>query len=129
MSDPLPLKSLNHIAVATSRVRKSRAFYCGVLGLREIDRPNFNFDGAWLAGHGMVIHLIHNSDAGAGDHRLRSRVNHSPCTLVTSIPSNVGSRSTTSSTAAANLPTRESNRSTFSIPMATRSRSPAIRPT
>jgi len=76
MTKPLPLQTFGHLALTTSRVFESTAFYRDVLGFREIDRPNFNFDGSWLAQHNMILHLVHNPDAGLGEHKLRSRVNH-----------------------------------------------------
>jgi len=55
---PLPLTGLHHIAVLTKRLDESRAFYCDLLGFREIPRPPFHFGGAWLWNYGLQIHLI-----------------------------------------------------------------------
>ena len=38
MPKPLPIQSLNHVAVVTSRLEASRRFYRDVLGLREVSR-------------------------------------------------------------------------------------------
>lgn len=40
---------LNHVAIHVADLAASRRFYGGVLGLREIARPAFDFDGAWFA--------------------------------------------------------------------------------
>lgn len=58
MPPPIPIKSLNHIAVVTKRLEESIKFYRDVLGFREISRPNFKFTGAWLFNHGLMIHIL-----------------------------------------------------------------------
>lgn len=55
---PIPLVSINHIARATPNVDRMLAFYRDVLGFRQVWRPNFEFKGAWLHNHGVMIHLI-----------------------------------------------------------------------
>ena len=76
MPDPLPLESLNHIALMTRRLEESRAFYCHVLGFREVERPNFSFRGAWLINYGLMIHLIENAKAGDPGEEIQTRENH-----------------------------------------------------
>lgn len=50
---------LHHVLVATRDLEKSRRFYSEVLELREIDRPAFQFPGAWYQfGAGQHLHLI-----------------------------------------------------------------------
>jgi catechol 2,3-dioxygenase-like lactoylglutathione lyase family enzyme len=58
----LPIRGLHHIARATRRPEESKAFYCEVLGFRELPRPKFSFRGAWLYNYGMQIHLIENPE-------------------------------------------------------------------
>lgn len=60
MPEPLPLRHLHHIARMTRDPAASRKFYCEVLGFRELPRPGFNFNGAWLFGYGFQIHIIEN---------------------------------------------------------------------
>jgi catechol 2,3-dioxygenase-like lactoylglutathione lyase family enzyme len=76
MPDPLPLESLNHVALTTRRLEESVAFYRQVLGFRELSRPNFNFRGAWLFNYGLMIHLIENSEAGDPSEEIKTRANH-----------------------------------------------------
>jgi glyoxylase I family protein len=76
MPEALPIIGINHIGVMTRRVAQSRAFYRDVLGFREVSRPNFNFDGAWLYAYGLMIHLIYNEAAGDPDEEIRTRDNH-----------------------------------------------------
>lgn len=56
---PLPLSSLNHVSRLCSDVNASRRFYRDLLGMVEVKRPDsFTFEGAWLLGSGIGIHLI-----------------------------------------------------------------------
>ena len=53
------LTSLNHVAVCVTDVERSKRFYGEVLGLREVQRPAFPFDGAWYElADGRQLHLI-----------------------------------------------------------------------
>jgi catechol 2,3-dioxygenase-like lactoylglutathione lyase family enzyme len=64
MPAPLPISALNHVAVVTRRLAASKKFYSEVLGFQEVARPNFKFEGAWLYGHGLMIHLLAYDAAG-----------------------------------------------------------------
>ncbi len=74
--DVLPIGAVNHIGVMTRRVAESRRFYREVLGFREVSRPNFDFDGAWLYNYGLMIHLIYNDAAGDPTGEIQTRHNH-----------------------------------------------------
>ena len=53
------ITSLNHSAVCVTDVERSKRFYGGVLGLKEIARPSFPFAGAWYElADGRQFHLI-----------------------------------------------------------------------
>ena len=58
---------LFHTAIKTADLPASLVFYKSVLGLKEIDRPDFGFPGAWLAcptpGGAAIIHLYSGSPA------------------------------------------------------------------
>ena len=55
----MQLDTIHHVALTVSDLERSRAFYRDVLGLREIDRPPFNFPGAWFqVGESQHVHLI-----------------------------------------------------------------------
>ncbi|XP_010532163.1 PREDICTED: uncharacterized protein LOC104808228 [Tarenaya hassleriana] len=63
MENPLHLKSLNHISLLCRSVEESMNFYQNVLGFIPIRRPgSFDFDGAWLFGHGIGIHLLRSPE-------------------------------------------------------------------
>jgi catechol 2,3-dioxygenase-like lactoylglutathione lyase family enzyme len=76
MPEALPIQSLNHVALPTRRLEESRAFYRRVLGFREIARPNFSFRGAWLLAHGLIIHLIENTESSVPSNEINTRQNH-----------------------------------------------------
>ncbi|XP_022864887.1 uncharacterized protein LOC111384796 [Olea europaea var. sylvestris] len=61
--NPLHLSSLNHISLVCKSVDESTHFYQNVLGFVPVRRPgSFTFDGAWLFGHGIGIHLLQSED-------------------------------------------------------------------
>ncbi|KAI4387441.1 hypothetical protein MLD38_005275 [Melastoma candidum] len=64
-TNPLRLTSLNHISLVCRSVDQSVSFYQDVLGFVPIRRPgSFDFDGAWLFGYGVGIHLLQSDDPG-----------------------------------------------------------------
>ncbi|XVF86486.1 hypothetical protein PTKIN_Ptkin18bG0044400 [Pterospermum kingtungense] len=59
----LHLKSLNHISLVCRSVEESMDFYQNILGFVPIRRPgSFDFNGAWLFGYGIGIHLLQSED-------------------------------------------------------------------
>ncbi|GER48417.1 lactoylglutathione lyase / glyoxalase I family protein [Striga asiatica] len=61
--NPLHLSSLNHISLVCKSVEESTSFYQNVLGFVPVRRPgSLKFDGAWLFGHGIGIHLLQSED-------------------------------------------------------------------
>ncbi|OPA75391.1 glyoxalase [Paenibacillus selenitireducens] len=53
-------KGLHHVSIIVTDLERSKAFYQKILGLREIERPAFDFPGAWLevGDSGQQLHLI-----------------------------------------------------------------------
>ncbi|XP_039070827.1 metallothiol transferase FosB-like [Hibiscus syriacus] len=63
VENPLYLKSLNHISLVSRSVEESIDFYQNILGFVPIRRPgSFDFNGAWLFGYGIGIHLLQSED-------------------------------------------------------------------
>ena len=57
----MTIQELNHVAIYVSDVKRSTEFYSRVLRLEQIDRPAFNFPGAWFRlGSSQELHLIGN---------------------------------------------------------------------
>lgn len=52
---------LFHLAIKTADLQATRAFWVGVIGLREMARPDFGYPGAWLGcpqpGGQAIIHI------------------------------------------------------------------------
>jgi catechol 2,3-dioxygenase-like lactoylglutathione lyase family enzyme len=52
---------LFHLAIKTRSLEATRAFWTGVIGLRDVPRPDFGYPGAWLAcpqpGGQAIIHV------------------------------------------------------------------------
>jgi glyoxylase I family protein len=54
----LEIETLHHAAIPVSDLERAKRFYGTVLGLEEIPRPAFPFDGAWYRVGNREIHLI-----------------------------------------------------------------------
>ena len=62
----MPATTLDHINIRTAQPEATRDFFVEVVGLRDGERPPFNFHGYWLyAGDRAVIHLTDARDEGA----------------------------------------------------------------
>ena len=73
----LPITGLHHLALVTSQLEMATQFYIDVMGFRPIERPGFDFRGAWLLGYGLQIHIIENPTVAAGlSDKIDSRADH-----------------------------------------------------
>ena len=61
MSEPIQIQGFHHISRTTCDVGASVRFYRDLLGFTELNRPPFNFRGAWRYGYGIQIHIIENA--------------------------------------------------------------------
>lgn len=50
--------SLDHVTLVVEDLERTRAFYVDLLGMRQVERPAFNFPGLWFQVGGQQIHLI-----------------------------------------------------------------------
>jgi glyoxylase I family protein len=69
---------LHHTSLLVSNTQHSLEFYCGVLGLEKIPRPELPFPGAWLfVSEHQQIHLLElpsqDSSSGRPEHGGRDR--------------------------------------------------------
>ena len=54
----MPITDLNHYFVRANDLEETRNFYCDVLGLEEMQRPDFPFPGYWLGAKGKIwVHM------------------------------------------------------------------------
>jgi glyoxylase I family protein len=67
----------HHVSLLVADTGRALAFYCDVLGLAPVPRPELGFPGAWLGVGAHQIHLLElpNPDpvAGRPDHGGRDR--------------------------------------------------------
>lgn len=56
------VKTLDHVTLIVDDLEASRKFYCDLLGMRQVERPGFSFDGSWFQAGETQIHLILKHD-------------------------------------------------------------------
>jgi catechol 2,3-dioxygenase-like lactoylglutathione lyase family enzyme len=56
------VRHIDHVTLVVRDVEASRRFYVGLLGMIEVPRPGFSFDGAWFQAGATLIHLIAEHD-------------------------------------------------------------------
>lgn len=55
----MQISAVHHVSLTVTDLERSRAFYRDILSLAEIERPPFNFPGAWFQlGAAQQLHLI-----------------------------------------------------------------------
>lgn len=69
------IDGMNHFTILAEDPEKTRAFYCGLLGLQVGPRPDLGFPGDWLQAGGpqAVLHIVYGRSlpeprAGVIDH-------------------------------------------------------------
>ncbi len=60
--------NIHHSSVIVAHTQESLKFYCGILGLEQVERPNLPYNGAWLDLGAQQVHLLElpNPDATTG---------------------------------------------------------------
>ncbi len=78
----LRVKSIDHVTLVVKDLERSSRFYVETLGMRQVPRPAFSFEGLWFQAGATQIHLILEF-AGSGpagnllpEHRRTSRTQH-----------------------------------------------------
>ena len=69
----------HHYSICVADVDAARAFYGELLGLEEIERPDFGFPGAWYQAGAVQLHLIvppPGFDVGARPEKLTPLAGH-----------------------------------------------------
>ena len=66
----MKLAGVHHVSINVQDVAEAGTFYVDVLGLEQLDRPDFGFPGMWLRSEGQEIHLmqVENHQAPEGQH-------------------------------------------------------------
>ena len=66
MAGRIAEKSLRHVSLCVSDLAKAKAFYCDLLSLEELPRPDLGIPGAWLCvGGDLQLHLLENPECAA----------------------------------------------------------------
>lgn len=75
-TNPLRVRSFDHITLIVADLEATRHFYVDVLGMSESPRPDFDFPGAWFGIGEVQIHATVASEfagiAGWGDRQVKS---------------------------------------------------------
>jgi catechol 2,3-dioxygenase-like lactoylglutathione lyase family enzyme len=72
----MPLLDLHHVAIKSKNLDETVKFYTKVLGMRQVERPEFPFPGAWLQMGETMFHL-YGGDAAkthAGNYKYSQKV-------------------------------------------------------
>lgn len=56
-------ENIHHVSLPVTNLKKAKQFYGEILGLKEIERPPFDFPGAWYQIGDQQLHLIVHNDA------------------------------------------------------------------
>ena len=56
------VRHIDHVTLVVRDLHASRQFYLGLLGMTEVPRPAFNFEGAWFQAGATLIQLISEHD-------------------------------------------------------------------
>jgi len=55
----MQIQAIHHVSLIVNDTSRALRFYCGVLGMPQVDRPDLGFPGAWLqVGEVQQIHLL-----------------------------------------------------------------------
>ena len=61
----LRVRGIDHFLVVSSDLEKTRAFYCDLLGMEQLPRPDFSFPGLWFEAGNTQVHVtLEGEDAG-----------------------------------------------------------------
>jgi catechol 2,3-dioxygenase-like lactoylglutathione lyase family enzyme len=71
------IESIHHVSLPVSDLERAKQFYREILGLTEIERPPFDFPGAWFQAGDRQLHLIvHNRSTFREEKTVDSRDIH-----------------------------------------------------
>lgn len=72
------VENIHHVSLSVTDLTKAKHFYGTLLGFEELDRPAFDFPGAWYKIGNQQLHLIvHNESSTLRDrNEINSREGH-----------------------------------------------------
>jgi catechol 2,3-dioxygenase-like lactoylglutathione lyase family enzyme len=62
MSSPIRVRRIDHVTLVVKDLEVSRKFYVDVLGMEQVPRPAFSFEGLWFQAGTTQVHLILEHD-------------------------------------------------------------------
>lgn len=67
-SSPIQVRAIDHVTLVVKDLEVSRRFYAGLIGMEEVPRPAFDFEGLWFRIGSTLLHLIreHEKSGPAG---------------------------------------------------------------
>lgn len=74
----IEVQKIHHVSLAVTDIERAKMFYNEILCLKEINRPNFGFPGAWYEVGDQQLHLIVYPEANTlrGTKELSSKEGH-----------------------------------------------------
>lgn len=74
----IEVENIHHVSLSVTDLQKAKHFYGTMLGFQELERPNFDFPGAWYQVGDQQLHLIVHSDSSTlrMDQEMNSRDGH-----------------------------------------------------
>jgi glyoxylase I family protein len=73
----IEINTIHHVSLPVTDVERAKRFYREIIGLRELERPPFDFPGAWFQLGDDQLHLIvHDGSTLRGAKGLDSRDVH-----------------------------------------------------
>lgn len=61
----LAVDAIDHVTLVVADLNRSREFFAGLLGMKEVPRPDFGFPGLWFQAGSTQVHLnIESPEAG-----------------------------------------------------------------
>ena len=72
----IEVQALQHVSLTVTDLDRARDFYGRILGLTEIERPDFDFAGAWYKVGEQQVHLIVHPAPLRGTRDIDPRTSH-----------------------------------------------------
>ncbi|WP_377889499.1 VOC family protein [Alkalihalobacillus sp. R86527] len=71
-------ENIHHVSLSVTNLANAKAFYSNIICLKEIERPDFGFKGAWYQVGNQQLHLIEypSSSSLRNTSELDSKVGH-----------------------------------------------------
>ncbi|WP_299094806.1 VOC family protein [uncultured Metabacillus sp.] len=74
----IEVESIHHVSLSVTNLEKAKHFYGVMLGFQELERPDFDFPGAWYQVGNQQLHLIVQEGASTlrSDYTINTKDGH-----------------------------------------------------